>query len=280
MPTTVLPQEIVDKVIDCFHDDFSNLKECALVCQEWLSSCRFHIFHTITLRPPTFTTRNYIFEVVTDCQRLYKIIESSPEIAYYIRNLTICEGMLKGEWITKDRTLPLLLRKLRSLQGFRIERSASMKIFWKSLPEELREAMGIVLTSPALLELQLVGLVFDCPAKLLRILQGCKILRVLHATHLRFQDEISLDLSSASPTQHRHAPLDDLYVGPRTSTALITCLLHPESTIDVTTVRKLGVCISENFSDVARLLRSTSSVEVLEIVLMNDSKHSQCVFFV
>ncbi|KAF9461180.1 hypothetical protein BDZ94DRAFT_855128 [Collybia nuda] len=270
MSSQTLPQELIDNVIDHFHDDRPSLKACALVCRAWLSSCRAHIFHSISLQPPTVNLRSQIFGTTTDSWRLHKILQTSPEIAQYIRNLLICEGIVGKEWINGDRTLPLLLGKLRNITKFQLERSSSMRIIWKTIPPGLRGAMISVLGSPSLLELKLVGLVFDRPAELLQILQSCRILRVLRADHLIFQDEQSLDFSSVVQSDRPSAPLDILVVGPRTSTALIRCLLHPESTINAKAVRKLSLSISGNFPDVAQLLRSTSSVEELELILMND----------
>lgn len=274
MSTQMLPQELIDNVIDHFHDDRPSLRACALVCRAWLPSCRSHLFHAISLQPPTVNLRTQIFGKTTDSWRLHRMLQTSPVIAQHIRDLVICEGIVGKEWVNGDETLPLLLGELKDLTKFQVERSASMRITWRSLRPLLRSAIIDLLRSPSLVELKLVGLVFDRPAELLQILQSCQMLRVLRADHLLFQDEHSLDFSSVVQSVRPPAPLDVLIVGPRTSTALIRCLLHPESTIDVKTVRKLSVCISGNFPDVAQLLRSTTSVEVLELILMNDSKDS------
>lgn len=208
---------------------------------------------------------------MSDVQRLYQVIQSSAEITSYVRELLICEGMIGREWIAGEKTLPLLLEKLTNIQKFQLERSASMRITWRDVPPAVKASIGGVLASPSLLELKLVGLVLDHPTELLRILQSCRILRNLHVEHLLLPEGSTLDTGSI-PQKQQRAPLDVLTIGARTSTALIGCLLHPESTIDVTALRKLSVSISGSFSDFARLLRATSSLEVLEIVLMNDSQ--------
>lgn len=268
MPTT-LPQELVDSVIDHCHDDPMTLRSCALVCNAWLPSSRSHIFHSITLQPPDKPTKKSFFvRKLTDTQRLLRMLQFSPEIALYVRNLSICEGMVGREWIAQERTLPVFLSMLKNVQRFQLERSASMQISWIDLPKDLKDALTGILATPTLLELSLVGLVFDRPADLHSMLQACQNLRLLEANHLLLRDASSLAVGS--PESRQRAPLDVLDVGPRTSTALIDCLLHPESSIDVTTIRKLSIAISGNFANVAKLLRSTSSIEALEIVLMND----------
>lgn len=276
MSITTVPQELIDNIIDYFHDDVPALKACALVCWAWLPACRAHIFVRVSLRPPPLYSLPYRFLVTkpTDVQRLYRILRSSPEIAAYIHDLAICEGMIGREWLS-DQTLPLLLRKLRNTQRFLFERSASMQITWSDLRADLRDAIAGVLLSPSLLELRLFGLAFDSPMQLLRILQSCQLLRVLHVKHLRLLQELPVEIpvtdNPTSQKQHR-APLDVLSIGARTSPDLISCLLHPELTIDVAAVRTLSISISGNFADFARLLREMSSLETLEIVLMNDGE--------
>jgi len=270
--STTLPQELIDSIIDYCHDDPPTLKTCALVCKAWLPSSRSHIFQSISLRPPAKPTRNSLFvKRDTDSQRLLRMLRSSPVIAPYIHDLSVCEGMVGREWIAQERTLPLLLRMLKKTQRFQLERSASMQISWIDLPKSLQEAIGGILASPSLVELSLVGLVFDHPTSLHSMLQACQSLRVLQANHLLLRDGSMLAVGLCKKEQR--APLDILAVGPRTSTALIDCLLHPESTIDVTTIRKLSIAISGNFADFAKLLRSAPCIESLEIILMNDSTY-------
>ncbi|KAJ7196100.1 hypothetical protein GGX14DRAFT_575185 [Mycena pura] len=45
-----LPQELIDKIIDCFHDNPRMLRRCSLVCWAWIPATRFHIFGSVTLR--------------------------------------------------------------------------------------------------------------------------------------------------------------------------------------------------------------------------------------
>jgi hypothetical protein len=46
----LLPQELVDRIIDQLHEDKSVLAACTLVNKHWLYRSRHHLFHTITLR--------------------------------------------------------------------------------------------------------------------------------------------------------------------------------------------------------------------------------------
>lgn len=269
--STILPQELIDSVIDHCHDSRPTLKTCAVICKAWLSPSRSHLFHTITLHPPPKPKRKAVVKRITDAQRLFRMLQFSPQIVPYIRDLSICEGMAGREWIAQEKTLPVLLSTFKNIQSFKFEREASMQISWMDLPTDVQDALAGILASPTLLELSLVGLVFDSPVDLHWMLKACKTLRVLQVNHLLLRDGSSELLLPGIRERQQRAPLDILEVGPRTSTALIDSLLHPESTINVSSVRKLSMAVSGHFADFAKLLRSMSSIESLEIILMNDS---------
>ena len=277
---TILPQEIFDNVIDHFHADIQTLQTCALVALAWLSSARTHLFHRISLEPPK-TTRGagasffFIQSRTSPCQKLFDVIEWSTKgrlggITPYIHELHLCEGMLAREWLAHEPTLPLLLRSLPNLRRFEISRSASVRIAWGQLPVGLKAAIAEhVLCLPALAELRLSGLMLDSVGDLGELLRACRYLRVLEVDHVIFANESVASLTTSVRSAHR-TQLDKLVIGPRTSTALISFLLHPHSNIAVGTVRNLAMSISGNFADFARLLHASLSVERLELFLMND----------
>ncbi|KAF9477582.1 hypothetical protein BDN70DRAFT_98546 [Pholiota conissans] len=275
-----LPQEVFDDIIDHFHDDVQSLQTCALVSPPWLASARAHLFYRVVLNPPnkraakspaSFFIRS---RDSSPCQKLYITLASSRDgrlgsIAPYIREIHLCEGMLAREWLAHEPTLPLLLRALVNLRRFEISCSASVRIPWANLPLSLRNAVQEqVLESSALQELKLSSLMLDNLGNLDRMLSGCKQLRVLEVNHLFFAEESATYLEQGEKGEV--ALLDTLVIGPRTSTMLISHLLHPLSTAIVATVRNLTLSISGNFAEFARLLHSSMSVENLELVLMND----------
>ena len=45
----LLPQELVDQIIDFLHDDHPTLQSCTLVARAWLPSSRLHLFTNITI---------------------------------------------------------------------------------------------------------------------------------------------------------------------------------------------------------------------------------------
>jgi hypothetical protein len=49
--TNVLPAEILEAIIDQLHTDLRMLGTCSLVCSEWLTRSRYHVFSAIRLSP-------------------------------------------------------------------------------------------------------------------------------------------------------------------------------------------------------------------------------------
>ena len=47
----VFPPELFDSVIDHLHDDKATLRECSLVCKDWVPSSTFHLFFTFSWPP-------------------------------------------------------------------------------------------------------------------------------------------------------------------------------------------------------------------------------------
>lgn len=58
----LLPQELIDRIIDQLHEDKSALASCALVNKQWVYRSHYHLFHTITLR----ADKEYIIDKFLD----------------------------------------------------------------------------------------------------------------------------------------------------------------------------------------------------------------------
>ena len=82
----LIPQELVDNIVDHLHDDLTTLKTSALVNSAWLIASRYHVFRRISIR---------LFEYArwddTPPEGLidtpHRIILSSTGIVPYIREL-------------------------------------------------------------------------------------------------------------------------------------------------------------------------------------------------
>ncbi|KAG5650275.1 hypothetical protein H0H81_012765 [Sphagnurus paluster] len=264
MTIAVLPQELLDYIIDHLHDDIPTLRDCSLVCHAWLCPSRTHIFHSVSLQPPK--PHQLILRRMkspTVCA-LSTILRSAPHLAQYVRELRIYEGMSWQAWIIQEPALVALLPQLTHVRRLHLERSAALPIPWGSLPLGLQRA----LTSPVLQELSIGTLSFESPEEFLGFLLGCRSLRVLQLDHLSIGAPVEVwdDVSRVERRVH----LDMLVIGPRTSPRIVSCLFSPWSTIEMASLRRLSVSISSHFSEFAALLRCAKSLEELEIVLMSD----------
>lgn len=68
-----LPPEITDRILDFLHTDRIALENCSLVCRSWVSCCRFHTIHRLSLPP----------------HRQQKFLPFSTHIGRYVRDLII-----------------------------------------------------------------------------------------------------------------------------------------------------------------------------------------------
>lgn len=76
-----VPQELVDAILNELDDDDNvpALRNCGLVCHNWLPSARSHLFRDITLD----------YEIPSETTDALEILKSSPEIALAIRSFEI-----------------------------------------------------------------------------------------------------------------------------------------------------------------------------------------------
>jgi len=93
---TVLPQEIIDEIIDQLQHCTSSLKACTWVCHSWLARARKHLFHNFTF-PPERAARQWAFQLDPDAFRerirtlLMELSDCTlqPSFASVVSNLTI-----------------------------------------------------------------------------------------------------------------------------------------------------------------------------------------------
>ncbi|KAG6888300.1 hypothetical protein C0995_009299 [Termitomyces sp. Mi166 len=271
-----LPQELVDQIIEHLHGDPPTLKCCALVCRAWLSPSRSQIFHRITLEPrePSKLFGLFAWRRKSALRSLVDTMKASPDIAPYIQEVEIVEGVGVNEWIGNEPLLFFLLALLKHVKRFRLRHSAAIPIVWRALSPEFKIALLQFLASPSLCEINLGMLRFTNAEVFKLLLRRSSHLRVLHLDHIHITE--SANYPSATPDNAifqstSQAPLDTLVLGARNSSPVIEYFLQPESTIDVTSLRNLSISMSANFEVFGRLLQSVIGLESLEILLMSDA---------
>ncbi|KAI0085774.1 hypothetical protein BDY19DRAFT_392007 [Irpex rosettiformis] len=78
-----IPQELVDLIIDHFHNDFTTLHICAVVSRAWLYPARAHLFREVLLARPE------------DVYNLQQLIIAKKHIARCVRTLKINSKIFK-----------------------------------------------------------------------------------------------------------------------------------------------------------------------------------------
>lgn len=145
---SVLPLEITEKIISILTDDDSSLSSTrafALVCHEFHHLCRKHIFASIFLnnkQPP------WVNNAITPM--LQQLLDTTPEIADYIRNLAYA---IHPDDIN-DISLLQTFRKITRLKFLCIRLSSGFNLSWINNP--LRPALLHLLHLPTLLHFRLV----------------------------------------------------------------------------------------------------------------------------
>jgi hypothetical protein len=136
--------QIAAELIDAIIDNFSHrwdLYSCALVCHEWLSSSRRHLFRHVDLFPPCHRYTRKSSDVPYS-DRLYRVLIDSPNIVDYIKEVKVYEGQVIR---STDHTLPVLLRMLVKLEKLQFHR-----LNWTDFPEDLKQSICSVLELPTL----------------------------------------------------------------------------------------------------------------------------------
>ncbi|KAG6890451.1 hypothetical protein C0992_001645 [Termitomyces sp. T32_za158] len=257
-PSPLLPQELVDYIIDYLFDDTAALRNCSLVCHAWRPSSQLHLFSTLSLKA---TPRACPAEL---CRRLYHLLRSSPTLCLYIREVDILEGSqpLAGSpsviWATTDRTLPHILRRLTHLR--RLDFGAqSATIHWSRMSPATRRAVRDILALPSLTHLRLAFWVFQSPADLARLLARPSRLRALTLANISFAQPqpavlSDLDEEHVPAAPRRPARLSFLAIEHLSSAPFGDWLLGPDSALDLTALRELRVALFNDTAYIQRLL--------------------------
>ncbi|KAK0209313.1 hypothetical protein DFS33DRAFT_525981 [Desarmillaria ectypa] len=101
-PQPIIPQELIDIIIDNLYNDTGSLRACALVSSSWSGRSQQNLFSRITLagRPwPDEPKGRTLAEV------FLRLIESAPHLSKFVQHLEIIEG----DAFRSDRWLARLL---------------------------------------------------------------------------------------------------------------------------------------------------------------------------
>lgn len=126
-----LPQELIDRIIECDKDNVTALREYSLVCRSWTASSQRHLFSSICLEPgnelntspPIHDSESFL--VSGPFSRFASVARRSPHILRYTRRIGLSPpshylGVLMGQFVDWVMFLIPALTNLRhiSLQLF------------------------------------------------------------------------------------------------------------------------------------------------------------------
>ena len=143
----VIPQDIIDNVIEAVGNDSRLLETCALVSSSFLLPSRKRLFSEISLRNDQA------------CQRLHQFLVENPVVQSFVRSITISrdwhynpsESHLNGTSLIAILRLPFC-----RLENFSINIWRRRDLLnWNDFSSELKEALSAIIHSPTLKVLNL-----------------------------------------------------------------------------------------------------------------------------
>jgi hypothetical protein len=274
------PPEILEHIAGFCAQDKHTLCQLSLVSTSCLALARRQLFAEITLKPPSPTIFQFPFErlfIDSPCSGFLALINDAERrgsqlgtVAPFVRHLRLHEGSGMSSWLVTDPSLPPLLQALPNLLSFRLSRVGVTPISWIGIPFACRNAIGkFVLSQSTLIEVTLSGLAFQSLQQLNTLLASCRALRTLEVDHVGVQEG---ELEAETGASVEKVALDTLTLGPFTSILFMRSLLQPSCPMRLDVVRKLGLSMSDNFSELTRILDASISLETLELVVTNRCK--------
>lgn len=94
--TTVIPPEIVDRIIDYLHDDGNTLIACSLVARDWVPSTRLHLFAKLSLLSSN------------EVEKLTELDSFAPNNLHYCQELSIGTNNHFGNPSTRPGFMPFV----------------------------------------------------------------------------------------------------------------------------------------------------------------------------
>ncbi|KAJ6569841.1 hypothetical protein DFH09DRAFT_1362987 [Mycena vulgaris] len=264
-----IPQELIDLIVDNLHDDIPALKACSLAARTFVCSTRTHIFKKIEITPPPVGNNRQ-----SPCQKLYKLLTSSPHIAPLVDELCIVlVGQYPAEphatWIMAGRTLSLVLplldlRRLSLVENSPADWNSAGKFSmnWNKMGRALKSALADVFSSPNLESVQLRGIVVESPFQLLSLFSKATSLKGLSLSRVHFTQQWD-ELKPWPDSDPWRPQLRSLLVSDSSGETFSPCLLNPR--IDLAHVKSL--CAVTEWRD--KIVSQTTAVEHLRLCYLS-----------
>ncbi|KAJ7111327.1 hypothetical protein C8R44DRAFT_742450 [Mycena epipterygia] len=286
MAPSLLPQELVDLIVDNLRDDIPSLKSCSLAARTFSGSVRAHIFRKVEITPPLPGKTN------SPCQQLYKLLTSTPHIAPLIDELHIVlvgsetcfeydeDGQYLVEqqvpWVMAGTTLSLVLPLLDLKRISIVENGPAdwnaygrFSMDWNKLERTLKAALTDMFSSPRLESVHLRGIVVQSPTQLLSLFSEATSLKEMSVSRIHFTQR--LDEHKPWPQSQPWRPqLRSILISDFHGQPLFRYLINHQ--MDLTRLRSLRLTTKEWRSEIPQVIKS-SRVEHLKFWYLHKNVH-------
>ncbi|KAJ7269649.1 hypothetical protein C8J57DRAFT_1322621 [Mycena rebaudengoi] len=151
----IFPQELIDLIIDKLYDDPPTLRAFSLVCRAAVASSQINIFHTVVLKLLRSEK-----DGLTPCQKLSKLLTSSPHLAPLIKDLQVID--VDGYTPQVNASAQQISSILPLLHLTHISIHCSAHLAWRTLPKILQDSLQKTFGSPGLESIQIWGIYLPC----------------------------------------------------------------------------------------------------------------------
>ncbi|KAF7353717.1 hypothetical protein MVEN_01056800 [Mycena venus] len=235
----MLPQELIDLVIDNVQNDPATLRTSSYVSSSFRRSSQRHIFSRIRIRPP----RDGDTSTSTPCKKFSEILVSSPHLTSHVKHLDILDGNSPDSWLASEESLPHVLSRLRLKKFSYLSIRPIIRIPVHLLPQTARNLLRDVINSSTLTSLTFRWLMFT-PSSFHYLLNGATVLEelnlfgvdILHdddSYNQYLKKEKTAPAINSNPTQLESFTTVDSDAG------VLELILRPDSPIDFRCLKTL-----------------------------------------
>ncbi|KAF6759516.1 hypothetical protein DFP72DRAFT_1100977 [Ephemerocybe angulata] len=248
--TSILPQELIDDIVDCVPDDEETQKHLSLVNRSWSHRTRHNLFKTVSFE---LGGRN--------CARLNEVLQTNPSLYQRIQTMRIDHD--RRDSLESPIILGVIVPKqLVNVREISIRGDTESTLHWSTLPAGLRGALYDLLAKPDLTTLVLMD-ISDIDVSFIGRNRRLKELTLYGVKHtLSSSPSISSDGTPATHLADGKCSLRSLSVG-RCGDAL-QCLRAAATIVPQPVVLRVHSCCYDDKMDTALQLFSRN-VETYEI---------------
>jgi len=280
---TYVPQELIDHVVDFAYNDRQTLCATRLVSRSWNISARVHFFRELDLLIPRTSLGNKTFSsplpptksqdrVVDKFERLLDSLNTSPDMAYFVRELIIgnTTGLNPAQWKIYDHLLSDVVAQLKRVTTIYVR-----EVNWSQISPSFIHSVTRLFGSPQLQYLDMWNCQVPSMQVLVDFLNSSCAPAGLRLSHIRFSNDLdgaealmSLGaMDNINSLKWPKKPLQRLYIeAVPLSPMLYALLTAAPCSIDITKLQGLFLEHIDDIPNVRRLLQvSGGSLESLEM---------------